>query len=574
MRITIKAKLIGAFALIFSLGGAAVALLIWELQQANARLLHMSEVDSEALVYMAQLDRQELLLQVHLRERMIVTQPARRAALEEETAALSVAQKQTVESLRALLDPEGDALMDAFLAAHDALAEQSDRILALHAAGETEKVNALLNVDEAAAFDATVRAMAALEAHLDARMDADVATSEAAYRQAMILSIAVCAAAFVTGVAAATVIVRSINRGLRAARRMTAAVASGDLRRTANLRGNDEITDVLRAVNEMIVALRDIVGNVMGAVRHIAAGSAQLASTAEELAQGALEQSASTEETSSAVEQITSSITASAASAEETERRAAKSAIDARGSGAAVAAAVQAMQTISDRINVVQEIARQTDLLALNAAVEAARAGDHGRGFAVVAGEVRKLAERSQTAAAEISALSGSTARSAKSAEDMLAGLVPDIESTSTMVAGISTTSRELSAGAQQISLAVQQLDSVTQATSAASEELATSAEELASQAQLLAETMSFFRVNDATLSDLAAAPRPVAVPTPVQAAVAAPAKVVPARAATATERPAPASVRATPAARGGFDFELEGAEDDLDAGFARSHVA
>jgi len=574
MRITIKAKLIGAFALIFSLGGAAVALLIWELQQANARLLHMSEVDSEALVYMAQLDRQELLLQVHLRERMIVTEPARRAALEEETAALSVAQKQTVESLRALLDPEGDALMDAFLAAHDALAEQSDRILALHAAGETEKVNALLNVDEAAAFDATVRAMAALEAHLDARMDADVATSEAAYRQAMALSIAVCAAAFVTGVAAATVIVRSINRGLRAARRMTAAVASGDLRRTANLRGNDEITDVLRAVNEMIVALRDIVGNVMGAVRHIAAGSAQLASTAEELAQGALEQSASTEETSSAVEQITSSITASAASAEETERRAAKSAIDARGSGAAVAAAVQAMQTISDRINVVQEIARQTDLLALNAAVEAARAGDHGRGFAVVAGEVRKLAERSQTAAAEISALSGSTARSAKSAEDMLAGLVPDIESTSTMVAGISTTSRELSAGAQQISLAVQQLDSVTQATSAASEELATSAEELASQAQLLAETMSFFQVNDATLSDLAVAPRPVAVPTPVQTAVAAPSKAVPAKAATATERPAPAPVRATPAARGGFDFELEGAEDDLDAGFARSHVA
>ena len=174
-----------------------------------------------------------------------------------------------------------------------------------------------------------------------------------------------------------------------------------------------------------------------------------------------------------------------------------RSAADAIASGEAVTGAVNAMQTIAEKILVVQEIARQTDLLALNAAVEAARAGEHGRGFAVVASEVRKLAERSQAAATEISGLSGNTLKTAQQAGDMLSKLVPDIQRTAKLVEEISTASRKQTAGAGQVNTAIQQLDKVTQQNTAAAEEMSSTAEELASQAEHLAAAISYFKLED-----------------------------------------------------------------------------
>ncbi|CAK0753920.1 methyl-accepting chemotaxis protein [Gammaproteobacteria bacterium] len=251
------------------------------------------------------------------------------------------------------------------------------------------------------------------------------------------------------------------------------------------------------ALENMVERLREVVTDVSTAATNVATGSAQLSASAETLSQGVSEQAASSEEASSSMEEMAANIRQNADNATETEKIARQSATDAATSGEAVNNAVAAMKTIAQKITIVQEIARQTDLLALNAAIEAARAGEHGKGFAVVASEVRKLAERSQTAAAEISLLSTQTVGASEVAGQMLAKLVPDIQRTASLVAEISVASREQNSGAGQINVAIQQLDQVTQQNASAAEEMSSTSEELSAQAQQLQSTIAFFSLGN-----------------------------------------------------------------------------
>ncbi|EPC00504.1 hypothetical protein L861_06075 [Litchfieldella anticariensis FP35 = DSM 16096] len=290
-------------------------------------------------------------------------------------------------------------------------------------------------------------------------------------------------------------IARRIKHGLASSLRLADAVASGALDANATARFNDEFKVLIDALNRMAIKLKTVVGEVSVATHRVASGSQEMMTASTRLSQDAIEQAASAEQASSSMEQMTANIQQNADNAAQTEKISRDAANDAEASGRAVSEAVGAMETIAEKILIVQDIARQTDLLALNAAVEAARAGEHGRGFAVVAAEVRKLAERSQAAAQEISGLSGDTVKAAQNAGEMLIRLVPDIQKSAGLIAEISAASNEQSAGAGQVNTAIQRLDEVTRQNTSAAERMSTTAEELSSQAERLQAAIGYFQV-------------------------------------------------------------------------------
>ncbi len=307
--------------------------------------------------------------------------------------------------------------------------------------------------------------------------------------------------ALLVGFLLAFIISRSITRPISRGVEFAELIASGDLTAELDLDQTDEVGQLAKALNDMVRKLANVVGQIRLAVNNVSSGSSELSSTSQQLSQGATEQAASVEETTASMEQMSSNIQQNADNSNQTEKISLKASQDANESGIAVAGGVNAMKEIAGKISIIEEIARQTNLLALNAAIEAARAGEHGKGFAVVAAEVRKLAERSQTAAGEISELSSSSVQVAEKAGEMLEMLVPDIQKTAELVQEISASSNEQNSGAEQINKSLQQLDQVIQQNASASEEMASTAEELSSQAMQLQDTISYFKVKGADRS-------------------------------------------------------------------------
>ncbi|WP_018125929.1 methyl-accepting chemotaxis protein [Desulfovibrio oxyclinae] len=288
---------------------------------------------------------------------------------------------------------------------------------------------------------------------------------------------------------------RVISRPLAESADFAGQLAKGDLGASISYPHNDEVGDLAGALTAMISKLREIVSRVLESGQSVAEGSRVLNESSSSLSDSVEQQASTMEEVSSSVEEVSAGIAANTENARRTREIAEKTAESALEGGEAVAETVAAMKDIAERISIIEEIARQTNLLALNAAIEAARAGEHGKGFAVVAGEVRKLAERSGQAAAEIATKSSESLGVAEKAGRIIQDIVPEVQQTAKLVSEITESSEEQSIGSREIAGAITQMDTLLQTNAANAEDVAASAKQLADLAASLEQTMSFFRI-------------------------------------------------------------------------------
>lgn len=327
-------------------------------------------------------------------------------------------------------------------------------------------------------------------------MSASVQGGQARVKFANNVILGALAAALILGGLAMVWTQRVLTRGLRSVAGLADEVSKGNLGARAVVRGNNELTDLLKVIDGMAQAVRVVVAEAADGARSVAGGVQMLSETAQGLDRTSRGQAADSDTASTAMEEMSANIAETARNANMTEEAARRVLTLAQDTVSTVERAVASMQEITDRIGVVRDIARQTDLLALNAAVEAARAGDAGRGFSVVAAEVRKLSERSNSAASEIDDLSRVTMKASTEAGKMLAGLLTDIDGTLSRVAEINRANGELALGVRQVAEVVRKVDGAAQSTREASHSLSSTAADLADRAESLRRTVGFFSVD------------------------------------------------------------------------------
>ena len=415
---------------------------------------------------------------------------------------------------KTILTEEVRGKFQTFLRCREAYVGAMDRTIALIQANKGAEAATYIHGE---GKTAAINEQAAIDTLQEAKIKRAKETSDnndliAARAQKLMLGLSLggAALAFAIGMLLARFIKRQVGGEITEAMSITQRVAGGDLSVEVPLAPGDTLS-MMAGIKVMVGKLGEIIGQTREAARNMAAASEQLSATAQSLSQGASEQAASVEETSASMEEMSASIAQNNENAKVTGDIATRTATDTVAGGKAVGETVAAMKQIAQKISIIDDIAYQTNLLALNAAIEAGRAGEHGKGFAVVAAEVRKLAERSQVAAEEISRLATGSVDLAQRAGTLLEAIVPSIQKTADLVQEISAASAEQNSGVGQINGAINQISQSVQQNAAASEELASTSEEVNAQALELQSMMEFFTLAGPREQGRRAAPKAAA---------------------------------------------------------------
>lgn len=291
------------------------------------------------------------------------------------------------------------------------------------------------------------------------------------------------------------VIIRGINQPVKNTVGVLEKISEGDYREKPVVNGQDEISDMNRAVVVMIEKTSEIINSILNAFEEVNSGSYQVSEAAQGLSSGSSEQAASAEELAATMEEITAQVEQSSVDAAKTEEITLKTADDIEINKKMVAETLEAIHHIVDKINIIQDISSQTNMLALNAAIEAARAGEAGKGFSVVAAEIRKLAEKSALAADEIGEISANGIRIATATDEGFNHIADEIKYTVDLIKNIAAGSMEQKSGIGEVNVSLIDLDKTIQNNASAAEELAAVSEELTAQAQTLMQMISFFKL-------------------------------------------------------------------------------
>ncbi|MCI1005693.1 methyl-accepting chemotaxis protein [Herbaspirillum sp. C7C8] len=413
---------------------------------------------------------------------------------------------------------EKDVLSDAtdrqlLQADRDAFAEYEknrQRVIALGAEGKNEEALAAVEHYVVPPGTKLINALAAHRRHNEQLGQQGVQTAQNSLRsaiyQAVLMSLFVCVVVALVGQLISRAISTSLGEAILTAR----AIATGDLSTRIRHRANDEVGQLMQAIQQMTDSLVRIVSNVRNSANTIGTATAEIAAGNLDLSSRTESQAGSIEETASAMEQLTAAVRQNADNAQQANALAISASGVASEGGQAVQEVVKTMEEINasslkivDIISVIDGIAFQTNILALNAAVEAARAGEQGRGFAVVASEVRSLAQRSAAAAREIKELIDDSVGKVESGSRLVAQagatmqqVVGSVHRVADIVGEITAASAEQSDGIVQVNQAIGLMDQATQQNAALVEQAAAASQSLQEQAVQLAGAVQVFKLD------------------------------------------------------------------------------